>query len=133
MKLQATILVLAFDRIASFVRLNSDKFEVGLNRVCLEGQFELDCIVENGSHLKWRWTEIHQTSRGRGMKANGENYYKAELLTLMTTMNEEFLKSRRSFLQFQKRLKYFCNFVITKGYKSKFTLKKFSFRGIYCN
>jgi len=67
------------------------------------------------------------------MKANGENYYEAELLTLMTTMNEEFLKSRRSFLQFQKRLKYFCNFVITKGYKSKFTLKKFSFRGIYCN
>jgi len=32
------------------------------------------------------------------MKANGENYYEAELLTLMLTMNEDLSQSRRAFL-----------------------------------
>src|SRR5579859_7118608 len=85
MKMPVTILVLAFDGIASSVGLNGTKFEIGLDRVLLAGHFELGYVVKHGSNTKWRRMGIHRTSRRRWINVDKEYYYETGLLTLMRT------------------------------------------------
>ena len=65
MKIPVTILILGFDGIASYVRLNGTEFDIGLDHVLLAGHFELGYVVEHGSNTKWRRMGIHRTLRGR--------------------------------------------------------------------